>query len=407
MTPVLDFFFPILDIFLVIVALAALFSGYRQGGFSAVLSLAGVAGGGFLGVKAVPLTVDLLKQTEYDTQSMRLLVALSTVVILTITGYGLGQVIGFRLRDQIRTRTVLRAESLVGAGVTVITYLLFAWLVLTPIGQNQQNQYGQAVRDSTVLSTINRVAPDWLHHFPQQVNQFISAAGFPVIANPVEGGPGREVSVPINGEIDGDVVATTQSRVVRVLGQATQCSRIIQGSGWVMQDDTVMTNAHVVAGTDSVQLETDIGTVDARVVYYNPQQDIAILRTGAMGLEPLPWSDREAESGEAVTVMGYPQGGPFTASPARVRQELRISGPNIYGEGRVERETYSLRATVVHGNSGGPLVDSEGRVLGLIFGADVQAEETGYALTRAEIDEQVGDVEQWQDTVATGQCVQH
>lgn len=397
----------VLDILLTLGALMALGFGYRQGGFSAALSLVGVLLGGYLGVEVIPLTINLLEQSDYNTPGMQLLVALLTVLLLTMSGYGLGQLIGVRLRNNIRTRGALQAESLVGAVVSVITYLLVAWLIFTPIGQNQQNKYGQAARESTVLNSITRYAPEWLVHLPRQVNQFISAVGFPVIVNPVEGLPEPEVGAPTADDTDRNVVAATQSRVLRVLGQAQQCSRVIQGSGWVMQDDTVMTNAHVVAGTDAVQVETGYGTVAARVVYFNPQQDIAILRTEDMNVEPLQWSDREAESGEAVTVMGYPQGGPFQATPARVRQVLRISGPNIYAQGRVEREAYSLRGTVVHGNSGGPLIGTDGRVLGLIFGADVTAAETGYALTRSEIERQVGDVNRWQETVGTGECVQH
>ena len=192
---------------------------------------------------------------------------------------------------------------------------------------------------------------------------------------------------------------------MHVVGQAEQCSRLLQGSGWAVADNVVMTNAHVVAGTDHVQLATDKGPVNTEVVYFNPQADIALLRASDLNLVPMTWAQESGTQGQDAIVMGYPLGGPFKATPARIRDAFMVSGPNIYGDKRVEREAYSLRGEVVQGNSGGPLIDTSGHVLGLVFGADVNESDTGYALTRDEVQGQVGDVNQWRTPVETGACV--
>ena len=171
-----------------------------------------------------------------------------------------------------------------------------------------------------------------------------------------------------------------------------------------------MTNAHVVAGTDVVGIETVNGEFDAQVVYYNPQEDVALLRVpGDTGLAPLNWAQDVAAPNDDAVVMGYPMGGPFEATPARVRDLFTVSGPDIYADSRVDREAYTLRGTVVQGNSGGPVINAAGQVIGLVFGAAVGDSETGYALSKAEVLYNVGQPggfdADYVDAVDTRSCV--
>lgn len=103
--------------------------------------------------------------------------------------------------------------------------------------------------------------------------------------------------------------------------------------------------------------------------------------------------------------MGFPESGPFEAAPARIADRITISGPDIYATGRVERESYTVRGTIRQGNSGGPMVDTSGNVLGVVFGASVDNSDIGYALTAQEVRSQVGDASQLATPVDTGQCV--
>ena len=193
--------------------------------------------------------------------------------------------------------------------------------------------------------------------------------------------------------------------VIHVLGDATSCQRRLLGSGFVVAPDYVLTNAHVVAGTDTVRLDTMVGLRDADVVYYDPEVDLAVLHVPDLGLEPLEWASEPAVSGQDTIVMGFPASGPFEAAPARVRSKLTIAGPNIYASGRVEREAYTVRGSIREGNSGGPMTGLDGRVLGVVFGASLDESDTGYVLTAAEVNERVGDVTAYTEPVGTGECV--
>lgn len=397
---------PVVDIILVIIAIGAMVSGYRQGGFSAVLSLIGVLVGGYVGVTSMPWVLDQVDNlAEQPSDGMRFLAALATITLGVVIGYALGTALGARLRDQIRTKSIFKVESVVGAGVQVITTLTVIWLVLVPLVAGDTSDFGKSVRGSRVLSAVENSAPDFVKNLPTQVSTLINANGFPVITDPFDSVPQREVEAPDSGLAASPEVKGARSSIVRVVGQAEQCRRLLQGSGFAVAPDTVMTNAHVVAGTDMVQLDTVDGMVDAYVTYYNPQQDIALLKVEGYNFNALRWDETDGEQGESAIVLGFPQGGPFKASPARIRDRFLVSGPNIYADNRVEREAYSLRGTVVQGNSGGPLIDEQGQVLGLIFGADVNQEETGYALTRAEVMSHVGDLNKWTQPVETGACV--
>lgn len=397
----------IVDIVLVIVALASLFSGWKQGGFAAALSFMGVLAGGFLSVTSVPWVLDLVTESSAATEGMRFIAALITVVVGVVVGYALGSVVGQKLRDQIKTRQALIVESSVGAIVQVVTVLLVIWLISIPLVNGQNSGFARSVKGSAILGAVSDIAPESLRELPMKTSTFIGASGFPVITDPLDNAGVHEVDPPDAALQNDPVVKASRQSIVRVVGEAEQCSRMLQGSGFAVAPDTIMTNAHVVAGTDKVQVDSTQGLLSATVTYYNPMQDIALLTVDNAAFTPLPWAPEKATHGDDALVIGFPQGGPYHASPARVRDALTISGPNIYADERVERGAYSLRGNVVQGNSGGPLLNRKGEVLGLVFGADVNQNETGYALTKDEVMKHVGDVTAWDAPVETGACVLH
>jgi S1-C subfamily serine protease len=161
----------------------------------------------------------------------------------------------------------------------------------------------------------------------------------------------------------------------------------------------------VVAGSNSVQVYASGNPFDATVVSYDPSVDIAILAVPNLPAPPLAFAQAEAKSGESVVVLGYPGGGNFTATPARIREAIRLSGPDIYRDPTpVTRDVYTIRASVEQGNSGGPLIDLSGHVLGVVFGAAVDDPETGFVLTADEVAGQLSKLGATQQ-VATGSCV--
>lgn len=395
----------IVDGLLIVVIIAAIASGWRQGGLSAFLGLVGVLLGGLLGVQVLPYVLEQTNQKIGDNGGTRLIAAIITMTFLIVVGYFIGSGVGASIRDKIRTRSGITIDSAVGAVVQVVTYLLVIWLILVPIASANKSGLGQQLRSSRILSTVGAIVPAWMENLPSRTATMLNDSGLPLIAGPLDKLPASEVEAPDNALQRAPVVKEARDAIIRVVGEASQCSRLLQGSGFVISPDTILTNAHVVAGTNKVELDTTKGRAQADVVYYNPEADVAVLHSEDLGIKPLTWADQPAETGDDAIVLGHPKGGPFVASPARVRERFTVSGPNIYATNRVEREAYSLRGTVVEGNSGGPLIDTKGHVLGLVFGADINDSETGYALTKEEVLKHTRKHLEDELPVPTGKCV--
>jgi S1-C subfamily serine protease len=190
--------------------------------------------------------------------------------------------------------------------------------------------------------------------------------------------------------------------VLKVRG-TNDCGRGVEGSGFVFSEDRLMTNAHVVAGVDDPEVMVGDSAVPATVVYYNPDLDVAVLSLETADIAPLAF-DRTAESPDGVAILGYPQDGPYDVQAARIRSKQRLRSPDIYGNGTVIREVFSLRSLVRPGNSGGPLVSGAGEVLGVIFAASVTDGDTGYALTADQVREAAAQGVTSDREVDTGRC---
>ena len=201
------------------------------------------------------------------------------------------------------------------------------------------------------------------------------------------------------------VVAATKSSVVTIRAVAPSCQKELQGSGFVVSDHSVMSNAHVVAGSNSVTVQDTDGTShDATVVSYDPRVDISILDVPGLPAPPLAFANAPAATGTDALVMGFPDASSFEATPARIREVINLNGPDIYRTTTVTRQVYTIRGTVRQGDSGGPIVDLNGQVLGVVFGSAVDDAETGYALTANEVS---GELQNIGNTTAatTGSCI--
>jgi S1-C subfamily serine protease len=148
----------------------------------------------------------------------------------------------------------------------------------------------------------------------------------------------------------------------------------------------MLTNAHVVAGTNSVRVVvSNTETLDAKVVVYDPDRDVAVLDVPGLKAPALTLAPTPADTNADAIVLGYPGDGSFTIAPSRIRDREKISGKNIYGNGTVTREIYSILGIVRSGNSGGPLINPDGSVLGIVFATALDSNDTGFVLTNAEI----------------------
>ena len=390
----------IVDGFIVVAVLAAMTSGWRQGGLASLLSAVGILAGFIIGLGVAPLVLQITDQV-----GIRFLLALGMLILLIGLGQLLGSALGHAIRDRMKTKSGQRVDSSFGAVLMSVFSLVLIWLIATPMATGLSNSVGKGVRESAILREVNKVMPDELTQLPRSISGMLNDSGLPPVMMPWEDGSSVDVEAPNIEVADQAMVQDIRPSVVHVIADADGCRRRMMGSGFVTADNYVVTNAHVVAGTQTAYVDTVVGIKEARVVYYNPEVDIAVLRAENLGLEPLAWADGPAYTGDDAVVMGFPHSGPFTANAARIRERVNIAGPDIYSNSRVERESYILRGTVVQGNSGGPLISSDGTVLGLIFGASVDDTDTGYAITAEEVRAHIGDVTRFENSVDTQECV--
>lgn len=390
----------IVDGFIVVAVLAAMTSGWRQGGLASLLSAVGILAGFIIGLGVAPLVLQITDQV-----GIRFLLALGMLILLIGLGQLLGSALGHAIRDRMKTKSGQRVDSSFGAILMSVFSLVLIWLIATPMATGLSNSVGKGVRESAILREVNKVMPDELTQLPRSISGMLNDSGLPPVMMPWEDGSSVDVEAPNIEVADQAMVQDIRPSVVHVIADADGCRRRMMGSGFVTADNYVVTNAHVVAGTQTAYVDTVVGIKEARVVYYNPEVDIAVLRAENLGLEPLAWADGPAYTGDDAVVMGFPHSGPFTANAARIRERVNIAGPDIYSNSRVERESYILRGTVVQGNSGGPLISPDGTVLGLIFGASVDETDTGYAITAEEVRAHIGDVTRFENSVDTQECV--
>ena len=391
---------PLIDGLVVLAVVVAIVIGWRQGAFASVLSTVGVVAGLIVGAALAPPVMQLT-----DSVALRFLLGLGTIIMLVGLGNLVGGMLGATLRERMRMRSSQTIDSVIGALFSSAATLIVLWLISIPLATGLTGPLSQGIRNSVVLGAVDRYTPPALADLPSRITALLDDSGLPPLFAPFEEPPAREVAAPNIQVDDHALVERVRPSVVHIQGDSNECRRRLMGSGFVTVPDYVVTNAHVVAGTQSVRLDTVLGVRDAEVVYYNPGVDIAVLHAPELNLPALPWAPEPAVSGADAIVMGFPESGPFEAAPARVREELTISGPDIYATGRVEREAYTVRGTIRQGNSGGPMTDTSGNVLGVVFGASVDQTDTGYVLTADEVQRQIGDVTALTEPVDTQECV--
>ncbi len=376
-----------LDLAVLAIAFVAAVSGWRSGALGSLLSFVGVILGAVAGVLLAPHVVSHL-----DGPRTKLFVALFLILGLVVIGEIAGVVLGRAVRGAIRNGGLRAVDSVIGVALQLVAVMVAAWLLATPLTSSDQPNLAAAVRGSRVLSTVNDVAPEWLRRVPTRLSSLLDTSGLPNVLEPFGRTPIVNVDAPDAALAADPVVAATRPSVLKIRGVATSCQKVLEGSGFVVAPNRVMSNAHVVAGAETVTVESEGKTYDATVVSYDPDADISILDVPDLPATPLQFDMQEAPTGTDAVVMGYPGGGEFTATPGRIREIIQLNGPDIYHATTVTREVYTIRGTVRQGNSGGPLIDRDGRVLGVVFGAAVDDADTGFVLTSNEVAKQMAKV---------------
>jgi S1-C subfamily serine protease len=369
----------VVDGILILLMLVFAISGYRQGFVIGALSIGGFFSGALIGLQLGPLIAN-----QFADGAIRLVVSLMVIFALAVLGQTLAGWFGTRLRRAIESKPLQRIDDAGGAVVSVVALLLVAWLIAVPLGSSPFPALNREVRSSAILGGINDLMPEQAQALSAGLRDTLDTNGFPDVFGGLAPTKAREVAAPDRALANSQVVAKAKQSVIKVLGTAPSCSRRIEGSGFVYADERVMTNAHVVAGTRAVQVESSSGRLDGTVVVYDPERDLAVIYVPGLRAPAMSFVDRPAATGASAIVLGYPLDGPYNAQSARVRDVSNITGPDIYDASDVTREIYTIRALVRSGNSGGPLVTPSGKVLGVIFAAAADDRNVGFALTANE-----------------------
>jgi S1-C subfamily serine protease len=358
--------------------------GLRKGLVASLLAIAGIVAGAVLGARAAPHLLHGGSHSPYAP-----LVALAGAVIAAAVLEAVGSMVGSFFRSGLRfppLRALDTAGGLVlgGAAGLALAWVFGAVALLLP----GQRSLREEVQCSEVLRRLNEIVPP-----DRLLNALARVDPFPSIA-----GPAIPVEPPTPAVIDNPVVRAAAPSVVRILG--TACGLGISGSGWVASAGVVVTAAHVVAGerdTSVVQSQSD-QRLDAEVIGFDPRNDVAILRVPGLDARPLPMA--EARPGAPVAIVGYPLNGPLDTEPGRIGRTASVLTEDAYGHGPVRRTITSLAGSIRHGNSGGPAIDTSGRVELTVFAAKV-GDDGGYgtpaAVVRKVLDGAGG-------PVSTGDC---
>ena len=370
----------LLDILLLLVVLAYAASGYRRGLVAGCVSLAGFVGGAVVGVWALPWVMDLVEPGT----TRATLTAVFTVLLPAVVGHELAGRLALRLRRELDRGPLRVADGVGGAVANAVAVLIVAWVAASVLGASSSPLVTSAIRDSRLLGAVQRTMPDTTPAWFSGATSALTRAGFPLVFNPVANGSRAAGATPTGYSDTAAATEPAERSTVKVEGVVGTQGR--EGSGFVYAREHVMTNAHVVAGIDepTVQIGGVGRTYEARVVLFDPQKDVAVLYVPGLKAPVLRFDD-DAERGDSAVVAGYPQDGDLNLQAATVANRVRATGQNIYNDGTATREIYSIRSTVRPGNSGGPLLTTDGRVFGVVFARSTSDAETGYVLTVDEV----------------------
>ncbi|MFB8087883.1 MarP family serine protease [Streptomyces sp. NPDC055992] len=378
----------VLDILLLAGAVWFAVIGYRQGFVVGILSVIGFLGGGLVAVYLLPVLWDQMTDGS-EVSSTAAVVAVVIVIVCASIGQAFTTHLGNKLRRHITWSPARALDATGGALVNVVAMLLVAWLIGSALAGTSLPTLGKEVRSSSVLLGVSRVMPSQASTWFTDFSSVLAQNGFPQVFSPFANEPITEVRAPDPALVGSPVAARAKQSIVKVVGTAPSCGKVLEGTGFVFSDRRVMTNAHVVGGVDepTVQIGGQGRLYDAKVVLYDWRRDIAVLDVPDLDVKPLRFADTEsdAETGDSAIVAGFPENGAYDVRSARVRARIDANGPDIYHRGTVRRDVYSLYTTVRQGNSGGPLLTPEGKVYGVVFAKSLDDPDTGYALTADEI----------------------
>jgi S1-C subfamily serine protease len=386
-----------LDWCLVALTVAYALSGYWQGFVTGACATAGLLLGGLAGIWLAPVLLGDAAPSLWVS-----LGALFVVLVLASVGQAILQFVGAKLRARLTWQPIRAVDAVGGAVLSVVAVLLVAWMLGVAISGSRIPGISPQVRNSRVLVAVNNLMPVQAQQALRSFDNVVGSSFFPRYLEPFA--PERIVNVaPADRRVLRDPDIRNAARSVFKIRSNNRCGSGVEGTGFLYAKDKLMTNAHVLAGVTEPMVQVGRQSLRGTVVYYNSDVDVAVI--DVPGLDgPTIAFDTTAKEGEQGAALGFPQDGPFDAEPVRIRSDQRLRSPDIYGNGTVTRHVFSLRGLIRPGNSGGPVVSTAGRVLGVVFAASVSDPNTGYALTADQVGRAAAAGLAAHDRVSSGNC---
>ena len=358
-------------------------NGFSRGFWLSLAQYVGLLIGVVLGAAVAPVLLDYLGIGSPVARPLG-------AVLVLIIGGSLGSSVGFAAGQPIRQRILKEqvhtvADSAAGATLSAIAVLVMCWFLGLSFSRGPSPDLAYLLQRSTVLHALDSVAPR-PPAFLARVEGILAGVSFPPVFSTLDPTtlPG---ALPIPSSVNTPGINHAASLTVKVVSSG--CGGLVTGSGFPIGNQLIITNAHVVSGTTDHRIQTPDGTVlGATVVYFDPEVDVAILRVPGYAGPALELA--AGGRGTEGAVIGYPGGGPERVEPAVVDGAINADGRDIYNSNQVTRQIFVLQSHVRPGNSGGPLVDREGRVLGLVFATSASQPDQAYALTDDQI---AGDIQ--------------
>ncbi|KQV26660.1 MarP family serine protease [Yonghaparkia sp. Root332] len=385
----------LLDVLLLLLAAGAIARGAAAGFLFTLGSVIGAALGAVLAFLLIPPITTWISEPTWRATAVFL-----AIVLLVVGGLSLGERLGHVWRRGVarRARPLDRVGGAIAGGVVSLLVMSLVGSTVTALGIPLVST---TTANSTVLRTIERFTPGPVASALGQVRSLVVSEGIPRIADAL-----GDIAPPPPPVIDAQnpELRRAGQSVGRISGSAYACGQVQSGTAFVIAEDRLLTNAHVVAGVTEPTIEfPGVGGLAGRVVYFDGQQDVAVVAVDDLPVATLPLGDTMGV-GDVGAVQGYPWGGPFVSGGAEVVQVGTIISPGIDGEGSFPRDTYTLAADVNPGNSGGPVLSLDGAVVGMIFAKAQNREDIGYAHTMAELDPVIAAAPGLSESVSTGSC---
>ncbi|WP_449283176.1 MarP family serine protease [Leucobacter sp.] len=386
----------IIDVFVVIVIVSAVASGLARGLLRALGTVAGIVAGGAAALVVMPIV-----SAQVPVVGWNVAAALAAGLALIVIGIAIGEMIARAIRRPVHRVGLGIIDRLLGGAAGLVTSVAVLLILSMSVGSSGVPGATQAVSSSTVLRFLEDVVPAPVESALARIRSIAIEDGLPTV---LDAAGVVDAEVP-DTDPDTEALRVAAASVLRITTSAPSCSASSSGSGFVIGEGLVMTNAHVVAGSSEVVVEAR-GELprSASVVYFDPDADIAVLSASGLGAAALPFSATPAP-GTTVFFQGHPYGGPFVSRSAAVLSAGPVTATDIYGAAAVSRSTIRIAGLVEPGNSGGPLLTADGALAGMIFARAETSPNVGFALSMEELAPVLAIAPELGAPVSAGSCV--